>query len=458
MTKGPPLPTAPTALPTAPASAGSAKGARILPFVVALFFAWGFATVLIDTLIPKLKTLFDLSYTEVMLTQFAFFLAYFVVSIPAGLLLTRIGYMRQVVAGLAVMATGCLLFSPAAALGTFPGFLVALFTMGAGITMLQVAANPLIALLGASDTSHSRLNLAQAFNSLGTFLGPLVGAALILRGGLEEPDHSRATAAEVAAYRMGESHALQAPFLGIAAFLTIMTVLFWLLRKSAAAPKVVEEASTGFNLDLLRRPRLALGALSIFVYVGAEVSIGSFMISYLMQPKTVAAVPVLANSLHVLSGGTANLAQMAGALVALYWGGAMVGRFVGSAVLRKIPAGLALCAVALGAVALVTLSATTTGTVSAAAIIAIGLCNAIMFPTIFTLGIEGLGERTPQGSGLMCLAIVGGAVIPMITGAAADRVGLSLALIVPATCYLWIAAYGLLSRKPVAEEGAAPAA
>jgi len=433
--------------------AEAGKSARILPFVVALFFAWGFATVLIDTLIPKLKGLFDLTYAEVMLTQFAFFLSYLVISIPAGMLLTRIGYMRQVVAGLAVMAAGCLLFAPAAAMGVFPGFLIALFTMGAGITMLQVAANPLIALVGRAENAPSRLNLAQAFNSLGTFLGPLVGAALILRGGVEAPDPDVATASEIASYRVAEAQAVQAPFLGIAVALAALAGLFWLLRRSPAAPGAAADAP-GFDPSLLRRPRVALGALSIFLYVGAEVSIGSLMISYLMQAKTAAAVPALAHHLPFLARDTANLAQMAGTLVALYWGGAMVGRFIGSAVLRKVPAGLALAACAAAACLLLLVSANTTGALAAVTIIAIGLFNSIMFPTIFTLGIEGLGERTPQGSGLMCLAIVGGAVVPLITGFAADHLSLSLALAVPAVCYLWIAAYGVLANaRPAAEPG-----
>jgi len=418
----------------APAQAG-----RLVPFVVILFFAWGFATVLIDTLIPKLKGLFALNYAEAMLTQFAFFLAYLVVSAPAGVLLSRIGYMRGIVVGLSVMIVGCLLFSPAASMGIFWGFLVALFIMAAGITTLQVAANPLIAVLGSPAMSHSRLNLAQAANSLGTFVGPFVGAALILKGGVGTPDLTRLSGEALRAYRQTEAHAVQAPFLGIAAVLAVLAVVFWSLRNSPSAPSAArnETSLSSFRL-LVTRPRLALGALSIFLYVGAEVSIGSLMVSYLMQPKALAAD-----------------AATAGRLVAFYWGGAMVGRLIGSGVMLKAPAGRVLSICALGAAALAGVSAASTGWAAAGTIIAIGLCNSVMFPTIFTLAIEGLGSDTPQGSGLICMAIVGGAIVPLATGALADHIGLSLALLAPIACYLWICAYGWLTGSGRLEAPAA---
>jgi len=410
-----------------PASFASAK--RLFPIVSVLFFAWGFATVLIDSLIPKLKGLFSLNYAEAMLTQFAFFLAYLVMSVPAGVLLSRIGYMRGIVAGLAVMAVGCLLFSPAAALGIYWGFLLALFIMAAGITTLQVAANPLVAGLGPPATSHSRLNLAQALNSLGAFVGPFVGAALILKNGVAPPDPSKLSAQALTAYRQTEAQAVQTPFLGIAAVLTVLAMVFWFQRNAPSAPRAArnETSLSSFRL-FASRPRLALGALSIFLYVGAEVSIGSLMVSYLMQPKALA-----------LQAATA------GRLVALYWGGAMVGRLIGSGVMLKAPAGRVLTVCALGAATLAAISAGSTGWLAAGTIIAVGLFNSIMFPTIFTLAIERLGTEAPQGSGLVCMAIVGGAVVPLITGVAADHWGLSLALIAPIACYLWIAIYGWLS-------------
>lgn len=400
----------------------------LIGLVVFLFFAWGFATVLLDTLVPKLKGLFELSYTEAMLIQFSFFLSYFIFSVPAGLVLSRIGYIRGAVLGLVIMAVGCVLFLPAASLGLFPAFLIALFVMAAGITMLQVAANPFIELLGSEASSHSRLTLAQAFNSLGTTVGPWIGAILILRGGVAIRAEGLSSTA-IAALRQAEAHAVQLPFLVIAAALTALAVAFWLLRKSSAPP-VAGQARLSAIPALLVKPRLVLGAVAIFVYVGAEVSIGSLMTNYLMQP-------------HVL----AATAEHAGKLVSLYWGGAMVGRFIGSYVLQKLKPGLVLSACAVGACGLSLVSSLSAGETAAYSLIAVGLFNSIMFPTIFSLASEQLGSETPNGSGLLCMAIVGGAIVPIVTGAVADRAGLTLALCVPAACYLWIVAYGLLAAR-----------
>jgi len=404
----------------------------MVPLVVALFFAWGFATVLVDPLIPKLKALFTLDYVEVMLTQFSFFIAYFVVSLPAGALIARIGYVRGIVAGLVLMALGCSLFSPAAALGVFPGFLLALFVMAAGITTLQVAANPLIAILGSERSSHSRLTFAQAFNSLGTTIGPYIGATFILGGG-PAPLPAGASPALLDAQRSAEAHAIEGPFLAIAGGLVVLALIFFVARRQRIGA-VTQAVAGRKDLALFTRPRLFCGALSIFTYVGAEVSIGSLMINYLMQSRTL--------GLDAVS---------AGKLLSFYWGGAMVGRFIGAAVLTRIEAGTVLAACALGAAALASISALSAGMVAAVTVLAIGLCNSIMFPTIFTLAIEGLGDDTPRGSGLLCLAIVGGAVIPLISGYAADHLGLSLALFVPALCYLWIATYGGLTRLGVVD-------
>jgi FHS family L-fucose permease-like MFS transporter len=415
------------------ANEAAGQGSRgMVVLVVALFFVWGFSTVLVDTVIPKLKALFQLSFAEVMLTQFSFFIAYFVVSVPAGQLIARIGYMRGIVVGLVVMAIGGLMFAPAASLGVYPGFLAALFVLASGITLLQVAANPLIAALGDPARSHSRLTLAQAFNSLGTAIGPWVGAVLILKGMAPTPDPATVTPEFLDAFRTSEAHALQLPFVGIAATLLVMAMAFWILRHWRGAPhsEVVYGGQSAFSF-LAEHPRLAFGVLSIFMYVGAEVSIGSVMINYLMQPTTLGLAPV-----------------DAGKLVSFYWGGAMVGRFIGSGVLRAVSPGKVLAVCALAAAALATTSALATGTVAAVTVIAIGLCNSIMFPTIFSLAIEGLGLSTSRGSGLLCLAIVGGAIVPLITGMAADRLGLSLALIVPALCYLSIAGYGWFARRP----------
>src|SRR5512146_301002 len=416
---------APTPMTNADRAAAAAP--YMVPLVVTLFFAWGFATVLVDPLIPKLKALFTLDYVEVMLTQFSFFLAYFIVSLPAGALIARIGYVRGIVVGLLLMALGCSLFSPAASLGVYAGFLVALFVMAAGITTLQVAANPLIAILGSERSSHSRLTFAQAFNSLGTTIGPFIGAAFILGSGTAALPPG-ASSALLAAQRSAEAHAIEGPFLAIAGGLVVLALIFFLARRprvGAAAQAVAGRK----DLALFARPRLLCGAISIFTYVGAEVSIGSLMINYLMQSRTLGLDPV-----------------SAGKLLSFYWGGAMVGRFIGAAVLTRIEAGTVLAACALGAAFLASISALSAGMVAAVTVLAIGLCNSIMFPTIFTLAIEGLGAETPRGSGLLCLAIVGGAVIPLISGYAADHLGLSLALFVPVACYLWIATYGGLAR------------
>lgn len=403
----------------------------VTAMIVGLFFVWGFCTVLVDSLVPKLKGLFSLSYAEAMLSQFAFFLAYLVASIPAGLLLARIGYLHSIVVGLAVMAVGCLLFTPAASMGLYPVFLLALFVLASGITLLQVAANPLIANLGDARRSHMRLNLAQAFNSLGTTIGPWLGAAFILAGGVDLPgDPSALSAQALAALRVQEADVVRVPFLGIATVLGILALTFWLLRRQRGMPDVPHQVSGRAVFAPLRHPRLALATLSIFLYVGAEVSIGSVLVNYLMLPGTLG-----------------ETAERAGRMVSLYWGGAMVGRFVGSMLMRRIQASslLAMCAVV--AATLAAASSFSTGHVAAGTIIAIGLFNSIMFPTIFSLGIEKLRDETPQGSALLCLAIVGGAVIPVVTGAVADRLGLSSSLLVPAICYLGIAAFAVLTRR-----------
>ncbi|HEY2445159.1 MAG TPA: sugar MFS transporter [Rhizomicrobium sp.] len=409
--------------------AATGKQRSLVALAVVLFFAWGFATVLIDSLVPKLKGLFALSYTEVMLTTFSFFIGYFFFSIPAGFVVSRAGYLRSTVLGLAVMAAGCLLFAPAAAIGSFPAFLFALFVMAAGITMLQVVANPLMAGLGPESTASSRLTLAQAFNSLGTTIGPFVGAAFILGGGVSLNATQLAPEA-LDALRRSQAHMVQTPFLAIAMVLVVIAVAFWIMR-NRPTPRVSAQAATfGDVVRLLGRPRLVLGALAIFLYVGAEVSIGSVMTNYLMQSSVL---------------GLA--AQRAGRLVSLYWGGAMLGRFLGAYVLRRVTPGTTLAFCACGAGVLATVSSLTTGSVAAWSLIAVGLFNSIMFPTIFALASEGLGEETPNGSALLCMAIVGGAIIPVIVGAVADHGGLATALLVPMLCYIWVAIYGVLTAR-----------
>lgn len=414
-----------------PAKAEQIPASRaIVAAVVALFFLWGGLTSLNDILIPKLKGLFSLSYTEAMLTQFAFFMAYFIVSLPAGALISRIGYLKGIVLGLATMAAGCLMFVPASSSGVYAAFLAALFVLAGGITILQVAANPLIANLGDPATSHSRLTLAQAFNSLGTTIFPPVGALIIL-GSMNEVDPDALAPAQRDIFLAKEAAVIGQAYVAIAAILLL--VAFFFLMRRAAITGGRSEAAGGLagSLALLGRSRLAGGVASIFLYVGAEVAIGSMLVNYLAQE------------------GVMGLSErMAGTLIAFYWGGAMVGRFIGAFILRYFRPGLVLSAVCLGATLLIALSANSGGALAGYALLAVGLMNAIMFPTIFSLGVEGLGDKTPQGSGLLCMAIVGGALIPLLMGAIADATSLTVALVLPALCYLLIAVYGWSARNP----------
>jgi MFS transporter, FHS family, L-fucose permease len=430
---------------------GAQRSPVLVALVVFLFFAWGFVTVLNDPLIAKLKGLFRLTYFEAMLTQFAFFLGYLVFSIPAGIVLGRIGYVRAIVLGLLVMALGCLGFAPAAMSGLYAGFLLALFFVAAGITLLQVAANPYIAALGPSATQHSRLTLAQAFNSLGTFTGPFVGAVFLLKGGVESTDGTDGATLETS--RLAQVAAVQTPFLVIAGVLLLFALLFW-LNRNLPGPRATPASAHPLQRCVLGNPRLMLGVLSIFVYVGAEVSIGSGLTNYLMQGSVLGQHAVALGArpaavLHELFGGDYhfNVAQVAGSMVSIYWGLAMVGRFLGSVVLARVSPGKVLCCNAVAAAVLALVSAQTLGTTAAVTVLAIGLANSIMFPTIFTLALEGLGEETANASALLCMAIVGGAIVPLIYGATADAFGLGHALVVPACCYIVIALYGLLAAK-----------
>ena len=404
----------------------------LVALVVALFFIWGGLTSLNDILIPKLKGLFRLSYAQAMLTQFAFFTAYAFVSLPAGWIVARLGYGKGIVLGLAVMAAGCLLFVPAAAHALYPLFLTALFVLASGITTLQVAANPLIANLGPVHTSHSRLTFAQAFNSLGTTIWPFVGAQIIL-GSIAGTDPATLSGAELVAFQTKEAAVIGHTYVVLAIVMLAIAALFFVFRDKFGEAE--PSAALAGSFGLLRRPRLALGVLSIFLYVGAEVTIGSLMVNYLMQSSTLG-LPE----------------QSAGRLISFYWGGAMVGRFVGAALMRVISPGKLLASVAVGAAALAMISAASNGPTAGYTLIAVGLMNSIMFPTIFSLALEGLGDETPQGSGLLCMAIVGGALVPLLAGSIADKTNLSVALAVPFVCYIAISAFGWYARRP-ADDG-----
>ena len=404
-------------------------------FVFALFFAFGGITSLNDVLIPKLKALFTLTYAEVMLVQSAFFAAYFIVSIPAASLVRRIGYMRSAAVGLLTMTVGCLLFVPASSSGIFGLFLVALFVLAAGITTVQVVANPLISMLGPAPTASSRLTFAQAFNSLGTTIFPYVGSILIL-GTLASVDPGKLAGAALDQFRAVETQVIVHTYLGLAVALALLAALVWFRRKGLVETPA-EPASILRAFNLLTQPRFAFGAVCIFLYVGGEVAIGSMIVNYLMQ-STVFGIA----------------AEEAGKHVPYYWGGAMVGRFIGAYALRLFAPAKVLVCVAAITIGLILVAANSVGLISGWALLSIGLFNSIMFPTIFSLASEGLGTRAAEGSGVICMAIVGGAIVPLVWGASADYWGLRLALAVPAACYCGILLFGWFARRPLPGVGA----
>jgi MFS transporter, FHS family, L-fucose permease len=408
---------------------------RAMSIATVLFFMWGFLTCLNDILIPHLKDIFSLNYGQALLVQFAFFSSYFIFAIPSGKLVDWRGYKQTMVIGLVVMATGALLFLPAASLASFPLFLSALVILAAGITALQVSANPYVTNLGPVATSASRLNLAQAFNSLGTTVAPFFGGALILGAIQATPEKIKSfSAAMLQTYRAQQASSVRLPYLGIALMLLVLAVAIALIKlpttdftRDFRPGELQTSAATG---SIWSHPYLIMAAFGIFVYVGAEVSIGSFLINYLGLPQ-------------VLSLSEKTAAHY----VSFYWGGAMVGRFIGSWVLRYISTGKALAGAAFIACCLVITTMLTGGHVAMVSVIAIGFFNSIMFPSIFTLGLAGLGELTSKGSSLMVQAIVGGAILPLAEGHLADRIGVQHAFIIPTLCYVYIAIFGILSAR-----------
>ena len=408
-----------------------------LAVVTTLFFMWGFLTCLNDILVPHLKSIFDLNYTKVMLIQFAFFGAYFLFYIPSAKIIDWIGYQRSMVLGLLTMGAGAFLFVPAASVPSYPLFLMALIVLAAGITCLQVAANPYVTVLGKPQTASSRLNLTQAFNSLGTFLAPFFGGLLILSSAPKAMDEIRAMAPDaLQAYRLHEAATVKTPYVGLGITLVLLAIAIG----SFKLPKIPQaQHKVGEKVDdsIWRHPNLVFGAIAIFVYVGAEVAIGSFLVNYFSQPDI---------------GGLTE--KVAASFVAFYWGGAMVGRFIGSGLLQKMNTGrlLGICSVC--AAALVTISMLSTGHFAMWSIILVGFFNSIMFPSIFTLGVAELGPLTGDGSGIMIMAIVGGAIIPLVQGAIADRVGIHHAFFLPVVCYVYILFFALSGSKPNSERHA----
>ncbi|HEY1525495.1 MAG TPA: sugar MFS transporter [Candidatus Angelobacter sp.] len=397
-----------------------------MAMVSTLFFAWGFLTCLNDILIPHLKNIFDLNYTEVMLVQFAFFSSYFLFSMPSGKIVEWIGYKRAMVTGLLTMATGALLFVPAASFPSFPLFLTALIVLAAGMTVLQTSANPYVAILGPPRTASSRLNLTQAFNSLGTTLAPKFGSWLILGAALA-PITIEAIRAmgsgQLQAYRIQQAASVKMPYIGLSIALLLLAITVGLFKLPVIEYAEAHGHAAG---SIWQHRRLVLGAVAIFVYVGAEVAIGSLMTNYFNQKDI----------------GNLSLKDAA-AYLQYYWGGAMVGRFVGSALLQRLRTQNLLAFNAIAAAVLVTTSMLSFGYFAMWSLILVGLFNSIMFPSIFTLAIEGLGPLTGKGSGLLVAAIVGGAVVPELQGMLADSIGVHHAFILPMLCYAYITFYAL---------------
>ena len=383
-----------------------------LSILTSLFFIWGFITCLNDILIPHLKALFTLNYTQAMLIQFCFFGAYFMMSVPSGRYVDKMGYQNGIVTGLFIAVFGCLLFYPAADTHSYALFLGALFVLASGITLLQVSANPYVAALGSAKTASSRLTLTQAFNSLGTTLAPYFGAVFIL---------------SVAEHSTDQVTSVQHSYLLLASILLMLAVIFTRIKlPKIQAQSHQNDSSNSIQISAWHYPHLLLGAVAIFVYVGSEVAIGSFLVSFLGQTH-IAGLSV----------------QDAGKYVSFYWGGAMIGRFIGVVLMQKIKSAHLLAFNAFAAVLLILTAIYASGDLAMWSLLAVGLCNSIMFPTIFSLALNGLGSHAGQGSGILCAAIVGGAIIPLIQGVMADYIGLQDALFLPVFCYLYIAFYGL---------------
>ncbi len=383
-----------------------------------LFFIWGAIVSLNDILIPHFKGLFDMNYTETMLIQFCFFGAYFLMAVPASLLIEHIGYKKGISAGLITIGLGALLFLPASWAVSYPLFLFGLFTMATGSVILQVVANPYVIILGKPETASSRLNLAQGINSLATTLAPLAGGFLIL-GHYNSPKEAAA--------------AVEGPYVGLAIFAFLIATIFFFLK----LPKVLETDGVKVKGNVLKFRQLRLGAIALMLYVGAEVAIGSFIVNFL---------------------GEANIAgfaeKKAATYIPIYWAGLMIGRFLGSAILQKASAQKVLCTSALASVVLLAITILTNGYVAMWAMLAVGLFNSIMWSNIFTLAVSGLGKYTNKASGILVMAPVGGAILPLLQGVLADMpaIGLHLSYILPLLCYAFIIYYAVNGYKPGVNE------
>jgi len=431
------------------------KNKYLFPFIAltSLFFLWGFLTVLVDFLIPRLKEIFTLTYFQAGLVQFAFFMAYFLLSIPAGFILSKIGYKKGIVLGLLTMALGCFLFYPAAEFRTFSIFLMAYFILAGGMTILQVAANPFVAVLGDKKGATSRLNLAQAFNSLGTAIAPAIGATFLLSDTIKTTaEIDILSEIEKSAYYISEAVAVQTPFILLSVCIVALAVIFAFVK----LPSIIKTVSNSGYTKVLKNKVLMMGAFAILVYVGAEVAIGSYLVNYFIDMDmhlVIQSTPWMNNiAINILNTDLASLDKRAivGAFVTFYWSGAMIGRFVGAYLTSKNNPSKVLGFFAIGALLLIIISMNTVGLLSMWSILAVGLFNSIMFPTIFTLSIQDIDELKPQASGILCTMIVGGAIIPPLYGFLTDLSGFKTAMILLLACYGYIYYFAKSTSKNLA--------
>ncbi len=419
--------------------------------ITILFFMWGFITVLVDALVPRLKAVFELTYGQSIMVQFAFFGAFFCFAIPSSLLLEKIGYKKGIVIGLSLMGVACLLFYPAAGIREFWVFITAFFTLATGITILQVAANPYVTLLGDEKGASSRLNLSQAFNSFGTLLAPIAGALFLLSDTVLGSNQLESLSAkDQNAYYISEALTVQQPFLIIAVVLFCLACIFWFIN----LPTLIAKAPKNGYAKLLKNRAFMLGVLGIFMYVGAEVAIGSFLVNYFEELNVITNI----NESDFLKGlcatllfgkdlGTLDDRGILGAFVTLYWGGAMLGRFLGAYLMRFLSSGKLLMIFGVLASMMIVASVSNSGITAMFFILGVGLFNSIMFPTIFSLALDGLDTLKAQGSGLLVMGIVGGALIPKLTGIVADIAGLKIAFLILIVSYVYIAFFGNLKNK-----------
>lgn len=437
-------------------ASGAAKNYRsAFIFLTSLFFLWGFITVLVDSLIPRIKDLFTLTYFQSGLVQFAFFMAFFFFSIPAGAILTRIGYKKGIILGLLTMALGGFLFYPAADYRVFEIFLLAYFVLAAGITILQVAANPYVTVLGAPEGASSRLNLAQGFNSLGTTIAPILGAIFLLSDTIKtEEELALLSEADKTSYYISEATAVQFPFLILVGLIILLALIFVFVK----LPNIIKSSSNSGYGEALKNKMLVMGAIGIFVYVGAEVAIGSYLVNYFISMNMHLAIVessvmtgIASTIFRIDDLASLDKKAIVGLFVAFYWGGAMVGRFIGAYLTKVYNPGKVLGAFAISAMLMLGLSMLTSGMVAMWSILGVGLFNSIMFPTIFSLSIRDVGDLKPQASGILCTMIVGGAIIPPLYGLLTDVSGFKVAFVLVLACYAYIMYFGMLGAKTETE-------